>query len=120
MNENLLQFIWHHQYFNLWDLRTVTGDLLGIVDTGNWNRNQGPDFLTGRIRINGEEWVGNIELHVKTSEWDRHGHSSDPNFKNVILHVVWEHDGNTAPSIPVLELQSRVPHHLLQKYRDWM
>jgi len=120
MNESLLQFIWHHQYFNLWDLRTVNDEALGIVDAGIWNRDQGPDFLTGRIRVNGEEWAGNIELHVKTSEWDLHGHSTDPNYKNVILHVVWEHDRDSGPAIPVLELRSRVPHHLLQRYRNWM
>jgi hypothetical protein len=120
MNESLLQFIWYHQYFNLWDLSTVDGDALSIIDAGIWNRNQGPDFLTGKIRINGEEWVGNIELHVKTSAWDLHGHSSDLNYKNVILHVVWEHDRNAGPDIPVLELRPRVPHHLLQRYRNWM
>jgi uncharacterized protein YihD (DUF1040 family) len=120
MNESLLQFIWHHQYFNLWDLKTVNGEALEIVDPGIWNRDQGPDFLTGRIRVNGEEWAGNIELHVRTSEWELHGHSTDPNYNNVVLHVVWEHDADTGPAVPVLELRSRVPQHLQQKYSRWM
>jgi hypothetical protein len=120
MNEKLLQFIWHHQYFNKWDLRTVAGEPLSLICPGAWNRNQGPDFVSARIRRGGQEWAGNIELHVRSSDWDLHGHSGDPNYNNVILHVVWEHDGDPEHPLPVLELGSRVPHHLLQKYRGWM
>jgi hypothetical protein len=120
MNESLLQFIWHHQYYNLWDLRTVSGESLSLLSTGTWNRNQGPDFLSARIRLGGQEWAGHIELHVKTSDWDLHHHTTDPNYNNVILHVVWEHDKASGNGIPVLEMRSRVPQHLLQKYRNWM
>jgi Protein of unknown function (DUF2851) len=120
MNESLLQFIWHHQYYNLWDLRTITGESLTLLYPGSWNRNQGPDFVSARIRIGGQEWAGNIELHVNTSDWDLHGHSTDPNYNNVILHVVWEHDKDTGNGVPVLEMRSRVPQHLLQKYRTWL
>ncbi|HLO81964.1 MAG TPA: DUF2851 family protein [Chitinophagaceae bacterium] len=120
MYEKLLQFIWHHQYFNVWDLRTVSGEPLSLICSGTWNKNQGPDFLSARIRTGEQEWAGNIELHVRSSDWDLHGHADDPNYANVILHVVWEHDRDIANPMPVLELRHRVPPHLLQKYRSWM
>ncbi|MFN5641385.1 MAG: DUF2851 family protein [Sphingobacteriales bacterium] len=118
MNEKLLHFIWQYQIFNSIALTTTQFDRLTILNPGKWNHNQGPDFGMARILINGEQWIGNIELHVRSSDWHLHHHDQDPNYKNVILHVVWQHDLDNN-FIPVLELESRVPSLLLSKYQTW-
>jgi hypothetical protein len=121
MTERLLQFIWQFQYFNKNELTTTTGDSVQIIAAGQYNTNQGPDFLQSRIIINHTNWAGNIELHVKTSDWHLHQHQNDKNYNNVILHVVWENDTTESPNaLPILELKDRVSKILLQRYEDWM
>jgi hypothetical protein len=119
MTERLLQFIWQFQYFNKNDLSTTADEKLQIIIPGLFNSNQGPDFLQATIRIGSTKWVGNIELHLKTSDWKRHRHERDKNYNNVILHVVWENDTEES-SIPVFELKSRVSKILLQRYEELM
>ncbi len=119
MNEKLLQFIWQHLYFNMWDLLTVQQEPVEIMSTGRINRDQGPDFLSGQVNINGQVWAGNIELHVLSSDWELHRHDDDRNYDNVVLHVVWRHDRPIRSPIPILELEPRVPRHLLKKYSGW-
>lgn len=116
MEEKLLQYIWQFQLFNRSDLRTADGASLQIVHPGTPNHAQGPDFLEAKIRVGDTLWAGSIELHVHPSEWHRHGHSGDAHYANVILHVVWEDDATHDLTIPVLELQSRVPKLMLGKY----
>ncbi|HMU47503.1 MAG TPA: DUF2851 family protein [Chitinophagaceae bacterium] len=122
ISERLLQFIWQFQYFNKTQLETSAGDATSILVAGQLNTNQGPDFIDARVKIGNTVWAGNIELHLKTSDWDKHKHSNDRNYENVILHVVWEDDGNklTGKSIPVLELKGRVSKMLLQRYEELM
>ncbi len=124
MTERLLQFIWQMQYFNSTDLRTASNDLLRIVYPGYLNTNQGPDFQEASIRINATTWVGNIELHVKASDWKLHCHEGDENYRNIILHVVWENDYEVRDGwgnrVPVLVLQDKVPKLLLQRYEELM
>lgn len=121
MNEKLLQYIWQFQYFNKNELQTVTGQPVQVIFPGNLNKNQGPDFLDARIIIGKHTWAGTVELHLATSHWQQHGHVSDRHYKNVVLHVVWQHDGNNLqPSIPVVELQPLVSNHLLERYQQWM
>lgn len=120
MNEQLLQYIWHRQLFSNTSLCTSDGECLEILDRGQWNHDQGPDFLGAVIRLSGLTWAGNIELHNQTKDWLAHGHQHDPGYENVILHVVWEHTGNMDPGIPVLELKNRVSHFMLSTYADWM
>jgi hypothetical protein len=117
--EKLLQYIWQFQYFNKSELQTTAGEKLQIVFPGKMNSNQGPDFTNAQIKIDNTILAGSIELHLKTSQWDEHGHSDDANYKNVILHVVLENDLPTA-SVPVLELQSRISNLLLDRYTDLM
>ena len=116
MNERLLQFIWQHLYFNKDQLTTVGGDSISIVLNGMLNSNQGPDFLLAKIVINNIMWFGNVELHIKTSDWDKHGHTDDEHYSNIILHVVWEHDVKEEQQIPVLELKNRISASLLHRY----
>ena len=120
MNERLLQFLWECQYFNQAELTTESGDSLRIIFPGIYNTHQGPDFLTSRIVIGEEHWIGNIELHCKTSDWNLHDHSNNEHYNNVILHVVWEDDDVPGLTIPLLMLHERVPKWLLAKYTYWL
>ncbi len=120
MNERLLQYIWQFQYFNLNELFTESDEAIEILYAGRYNTNQGPDFLDAKIIIGDTTWAGNVELHVKSSDWESHRHSSDINYRNIILHVVWKDDVTLDFPFPVLELQSRVPKLLLKKYHDLM
>src|SRR5688572_22923191 len=119
MTERLLQFIWQYQYFNSSALTTTAGEQLQIISPGNFNRNQGPDFSEAKIIIDDTTWVGTVELHLKTWDWIRHRHDKDPNYRNVILHVVWENDAQVN-NIPILELQERVAKLLLRRYEHLM
>lgn len=95
-----------------------------MIMPGLYNQNQGPDFANAKIIVEGTTWVGTVELHIKTSDWNKHKHHDDKNYGNVILHVVWEDDGNRGPmiarSIPLIELKSRVSKILLQRYEELM
>jgi hypothetical protein len=119
MREDLLQFIWRYSYFNSSSLITEAGEDLRILSPGMLNTGAGPDFRDSRILIGDQLYEGPVELHIKASDWNRHGHSADDNYRGVILHVVWEDDGGPA-DIPVLVLQHRVSKLLLGKYDSWM
>lgn len=119
MQEQLLQFIWQHQYFDKQSLTTTQGVALRILQPGQRNTHQGPDFLQARIELDNTIWAGNIEVHYRTSDWKRHRHEADAQYQNVILHVVWEHDV-AVNDIPVLALQGRISRHLLMTYQQLM
>lgn len=124
MKEKLLQYIWQFQYFNKSGLTTTEGDNLQIIHQGNFNTNQGADFSEGMIRIGDTTWAGNIELHIKSSDWNLHNHTADENYKNIILHVVWQHDKEikdiSGNNLATLELQNRVSKLLLHRYEELM
>ena len=123
MKEKLLQYIWQFQYFNKNELTTTEGDLLQIIHQGNFNTNQGADFSEAKIKIETTTWAGNIELHIKSSDWNLHNHSADKNYSNIILHVVWQHDKEinvAGNNLQTLELQNRVSKLLLNKYEALM
>ncbi len=120
MTERLLQYIWQFQYFNKNELATSEGERLSILNPGTLNTNQGPDFLNARILVNDTIWVGNIELHVHSSQWHDHQHSKDSNYKNVILHVVWMNDVALNLPFPALELQAKISNLLLSRYQELM
>ncbi|MBL7709885.1 MAG: DUF2851 family protein [Chitinophagaceae bacterium] len=119
MTERLLQYIWQFQYYNKGELSTAGGEPLQILFPGQFNTNQGPDFSDAKIKIGATTWAGTVELHINTSDWKKHNHQQDNNYHNVILHVVWE-DDTKANELPVLELKSRVPKVLLQRYEELM
>jgi hypothetical protein len=120
MTEKLLHFLWQFQYFNRSNLATTTGEPIVIVHPGRLNTHQGPDFLDAKIRLGNTLLAGSVELHLKTSDWMRHGHEKDANYNNVILHVVLQHDELFQNPIPVLELQDRIPALLLDRYTALM
>ena len=116
MTERLLQYIWQFQYFNRASLQTTDGEPLEIIFAGTINKNQGPDFHNARIRIGNTILAGTIEIHCKASEWEKHQHHNDKNYRNVILHVVFENDAIFSNHIPVLELKSSISNLMLQQY----
>jgi hypothetical protein len=120
MNEQLLQFVWQNRYFDQTALYTTDHNPVFVLHPGILNTNQGPDFSGARIRLGDTEWAGNVELHVQTADWLKHGHQHDHQYRNVILHVVWEHTETIQLGIPVLELQGRVPTVLKDQFLTWM
>ncbi len=105
--EMIFQYMWKHKMFPRRPL-TVDGEELEILSPGILNSDSGPDFSGARIRISGQEWAGNVEIHVKASDWFRHNHHLDPAYDSVILHVVSRSDQRVArrdgEKIPQLEL----------------
>jgi Protein of unknown function (DUF2851) len=119
MTERLLQYIWQMQLFNKNGLTTTKEEMLQIIFPGTSNLNQGPDFTEAKIRIDNTLLAGNAELHLKSSDWKNHKHSSDRNYKNIILHIVWE-DDKPVDNLPTLVLQNRVSKLLLARYEELM
>jgi hypothetical protein len=107
MNEEFIQFVWKNGLFNNKNLFTTDGDKIEIIKTGVKNTNAGPDFFDARIKIGSTLWAGNVEVHKGVSDWRRHQHHLDDNYKNVILHVVTENDipDNINNDIPVFILK---------------
>jgi hypothetical protein len=101
MTEKLLQYIWQFQHFNRDGLVTDKNEVIQVIHPGQLNHNQGPDFLDARIKIGNTILAGSIELHLKTSDWQKHNHSSDINYKNVILHVVYRNDEQQISTLPL-------------------
>lgn len=118
--EQLLHYVWKHKLFPLKPLLTAEGESIEIIDPGQANYNAGPDFFNAKIKIGGVVWVGNIEIHQQSSEWERHGHHLDSNYDSVILHVASEIDASVRRSdgetIPQLELHC--PGYLSDNYRQ--
>ena len=85
--EDIFQLLWSHRMLGL-PLTLVGGERVRVIDPGTLNRNSGPDFFNAKIKIDGNLWVGNVEIHLRASDWYRHGHDTDPAYGNVILHVV--------------------------------
>lgn len=75
MNEKLLQYLWNFKVFTHYNFTDLDGNPIEIVDFGKWNKNSGPDFLMAKIKINNVILAGNIELHVRSSDWIFHQHS---------------------------------------------
>ena len=120
MSESFLHYLWQLQYFEKKNLLTSEGERVTVLKTGTLNSNAGPDFFNAKIKIGEIDWVGNVEIHIKSSDWFAHHHEKDTAYDNVILHVVWEndkpvHQNHTA--IPTLELKNRVDSSLLDEYR---
>jgi hypothetical protein len=92
MTEDFLHYLWMNQLFFKENLKSIQGEELEIIHPGVANSDAGPDFFNARIKIGNTIWVGNIEIHVHSSDWVKHKHQSDKAYENVILHVVADHD----------------------------
>jgi len=121
MKEELMYYIWKSGQLFQMDLRTTCGKKITIMNPGYRNFQEGPDFLQARIKIKDITWNGQVEFHIKSSDWDLHGHQHDSNYNNVILHVVMEDDKEifteSGVSIPTLELAEYTDELQLKKYQ---
>jgi hypothetical protein len=122
MKEEFLYYIWQYKLFSKRDLCTTENQQITILKSGIHNKNSGPDFLNSKVNIDDQLWAGNVEMHVKSSDWYLHKHEEDVNFDAVILHVVWEHDSvvfmkNNKP-LPTLALKHFVDEKLLLNYKS--
>lgn len=116
MRERLLQFIWQHSLYNPGGLKTIEGEEVTVVHPGMYNTNAGPDFLEARVRIGNTLLAGHIELHINTGDWLKHNHQHDEAYKNIILHVVYHHDGAQVSDAPLLELAAHITPEVISKY----
>lgn len=121
MNEKLLQYLWNYKLFTLHNLKDVKGNPIEILNFGAWNHHAGPDFLEGKIKIEQLQLFGNIELHLRSSDWIFHQHTQNTAYDNIILHVVYLHDVAIPEleekGIPTLELKNYISPETIQKYQ---
>ncbi len=121
MKEDFLHYVWQYKKFDFSNLTTVSGERLTIVNSGQYLQKAGPDFFNAQITIDNQKWAGNVEIHIKSSDWYVHHHEKDENYDSIILHVVWENDApifrKDNSEIPVLELKQYVSAATLNNYR---
>lgn len=121
MKEDFLHFIWKEQLFDSFQLTTVDGQSVLIIDKGNYNHHSGPDFFNCQIKLDSILWAGNVEIHLRSSDWYRHQHQHDFAYENVILHVVLEHDMEVTRKdgsyIPTLILNNRFYKEAYYRYQ---
>ena len=119
--ERLLHYVWKHKMLPLRELHTTDGRSVELIDSGLYNRlHAGPDFFNAKVKIGGTQWVGNVEIHQRASDWYQHGHDRDPRYNNVVLHVVSEADTETLTQdqhyLPQLVLE--IPSSLSENYEE--
>jgi len=122
MKEDFLHYLWRFKKFETLNLRTTQKEQITIIKTGDYLELSGPDFFNAQIIIGDQKWAGNIEIHIKSSDWYVHGHEKDDAYDNVILHVVWKHDteifGKNNVEIPVLVLKDYVASETINNYHS--
>ena len=118
INEEFLSFLWQFRLFTPTALYCVGGEGLRIIHPGWLNTHAGPDFLQATLEIAGTTWIGNVEVHVRASDWYLHTHHSDKKYDSVILHVVFEYDKpifrENKSEIPAFELKNSID----SRYKD--
>jgi hypothetical protein len=121
MKEDLLHFIWQSKILLKQNLLLSDKNPIEIISIGTLNQDAGPDFFNAKIKIDNEILVGNIEIHIKASDWLNHKHTGDKKYENVILHVVYENDKPIFDhhNLPLLtlELKNYLNPELLNKYQ---
>jgi len=119
ITEEFLQYLWRFRLLQT-PLFCVSGEPVMVIHPGEHNRDGGPDFINARIQIGGTLWAGNVEIHLRASDWFRHLHQEDPAYQNVILHVVdiFDRDvkGVGVQPIPALEVRKNYPVSLATTY----
>ncbi|WP_455674474.1 DUF2851 family protein [Phocaeicola sp.] len=118
--EQLLHYVWKHKIFPLKELKTTANQQIEIIDAGLANSNAGPDFFNAKIKLDGVLWVGNIEIHHRSSEWYKHGHDKDTAYDSVILHIAEKADTDVFRSNGELipQLQLACPDYIRSNYRE--
>lgn len=117
--ESFLQYVWQHQLLE-GDLRTSDGLPVVVERAGVLNRDAGPDFFDARVRVGETLWVGNIEVHVKASDWNFHRHGTNHAYDNVVLHVVFDNDApitlQDCHPLPTLSIADHIPQVVWDNY----
>lgn len=118
--EKLLHYVWKHKLFPTAPLTGTDGERIEVIDPGLHNGHAGPDFFNAKIKVDGTLWVGNVELHERSSQWYRHGHDRDKAYDNVVLHVTAEADETvrTAAGRRLPQLVLHVPEHVEANYQE--
>lgn len=123
MKEEFISYLWRQGLLKSTGLKTLDGIAVEIISPGLDNQDSGPDFLAAKVRIDGILWAGNVEVHVCSSDWDKHGHQHDEAYDNVILHLVYQGDkmvfNSRAEPIPVLEIKNNVDPKILDRYKNF-
>ena len=109
--EQLLHYVWKHKIFPLKELKTTTGQQVEVIDTGLANTDAGPDFFNAKLKLDGVLWIGNIEIHERSSDWFKHGHHADAGYNSVILHIASEIDTEISRTVGNRQLPPLLPHH---------
>ncbi|HNS16928.1 MAG TPA: DUF2851 family protein [Bacteroidales bacterium] len=121
MTEEFLHYIWRYQLLS-GPLTTTDGEEIRVIKSGTYNTDAGPDFSNARIWIGNTLWAGNVEVHIRSSDWERHGHQDDRRYDTIILHVVGEDDMPVRrPSqefVPTLCLRNNIELSLLATYQE--
>lgn len=116
MQEKLLHYIWQYKLYQI-PLKDTLQQTIQVIHPGYHNRDAGPDFFKAQLKINNTLWVGNVEIHVKTSDWEKHGHQHDEKYQHIILHVVYEHDTEIdSLNAPTLALKDFIHQDILSQY----
>ena len=122
MKEDFLHHVWQFKKFDIANLKTTKGESIQILNSGQYLQLTGPDFFNAQLIIGNQKWAGNVEIHLKSSDWYVHNHEKDSNYESVILHVVWEYDvpifRKDDSEIPTLELKEYVALADLHKYQS--
>lgn len=121
-SEEFLHFIWQFRLYGAQKLYTTARETIEVLQQGALNKNAGPDFTKAKLIIADTTWVGNVEIHIKSSDWLLHNHQIDSAYENVILHVVYEDDEpiyrQDGTELPVLVLKGLFPPYLLDNYEQ--
>jgi len=108
MKESILHYIWQQKLFVSHGMKTTDGEPVEVIDVGKLNTDAGPDFFNAKIKVGETLWAGNVEIHLNSSDWNKHNHDSDKAYDSVILHVVKNADAEVfrfdGEKIPQLEL----------------
>lgn len=118
--EQLLHYVWKHKLFPSAPLTGTGGERIEVIDPGLHNSHAGPDFFNAKIKVDGTLWVGNVELHERSSYWYRHGHDRDKTYDNVVLHVTAVADKavRTASGRLLPQLELHVPGYVEANYNE--
>ncbi len=123
MTEAFLQYVWQHRLLE-GQLVTTDGQSVVVERAGELNRDAGPDFFDARLVVDGLRWAGNVEVHIKSSDWNAHGHSRDKAYNNVVLHVVYTHDTDivleNGKKVATLAIAGAIPDYVWDNYDSLM
>ncbi len=121
MQEEYLHYLFKNNILGA-VFETTNGEKLEVIHSGYHNHNSGPDFQESLIYFDDKKWAGQIEFHVKSSDWNRHQHQYDVNYNNVIAHFVFDHDEDIYIDqfkLPTIEIKDLIDQHHYKHYLEF-